>query len=266
MTEVAGVYLDARMTEPEVSGFVSGTIAVYSARRPGGEGENEDAVLRADLGEDRGILAVADGAGGAAAGARASATALLAIRSRVQGADPELLRESILLGVDDANAGVAALGVGAATTLALVVVRGRTVRSYHVGDSIVLATGQRGKRKLETVAHSPVGYAVEAGVIDEREAMHHGERHIVSNLVGCPDMRVEISPPVELAARDTLLLASDGVTDNLHVDEIVDLIRKGPIEGAANELAREVLSRMDGEGEKLPSKPDDLSFVLFRPR
>ena len=101
------------------------------------------------------------------------------------------LRDAILNGFEDANGAVQALGIGAATTLAVVEVKENIVRPYHVGDSMILVVGQRGKIKLQSVPHSPVGYGVESGLLDEKEAMYHEERHLVSNVVGSPDMRIE---------------------------------------------------------------------------
>ena len=49
------------------------------------------------------------------------------------------------------------LGAGSATTLAVAEVVGQTVRTYHVGDSPIWVFGQRGRLKLQTVPHSPVG-------------------------------------------------------------------------------------------------------------
>ena len=49
------------------------------------------------------------------------------------------------------------------------------------------------------------------------------------NVIGSSDMRVEVGPALQLAARDTVLLASDGLFDNLYIDEIVDTIRRGPL-------------------------------------
>ncbi len=117
--------------------------------------------------------------------------------------------------------------------------------------------------KFATLPHSPVGYAVEAGYLDERQALLHEDRHIVSNLVGTREMRIDLGAPYSMAPFDTLLLASDGLFDNLPAGEIVSIIRKGRREEAATRLARrcaEVMSGVSGE----PSKPDDFSFVLYR--
>jgi len=168
-------------------------------------------------------------------------------------------------GIERANEAVLELGVGAGTTLAAVEVQDGTVRPYHVGDSTILLVGQRGKLKLQTIAHSPVGFAVEAGVLDESEAMHHEDRHFVSNMLGVADMRIEVGSARRLARRDTLLVASDGLSDNLHKDEIVERIRTGPLAVVAERLVRDARRRMEAPIEGEPSKPDDLTFVAFRP-
>jgi serine/threonine protein phosphatase PrpC len=143
-------------------------------------------------------------------------------------------------------------------------IAGATLRTYHVGDSAILVVGQRGKVKLQTVAHSPVGYAVESGLMGEQEAMHHDERHLISNAVGAADMRIEIGSPLRLAARDTVLLATDGLFDNLEIGEIVEGIRVKPLRVVAEGLAQRVAERMRAPSAGEPSKPDDVTFILFR--
>jgi serine/threonine protein phosphatase PrpC len=112
--------------------------------------------------------------------------------------------------------------------------------------------------------HSPTGFAVEAGFLDERAALHHEERHLVSNMIGTTDMRIDVGASVELRPRDTVLLASDGLTDNLHMHEIIELARKGPLPRALDSIAGLATRRMTVESMHQPSKPDDLSIILFR--
>ena len=243
-----------------------GTAVVYSSRSPCKESANEDTAMLAPCGHDAGVLAVADGLGGERAGGEAADLTMKTLTAAVeQGLDDDaMLRTAILNGVETANRDVQALGIGAATTLAVVEVRGDSVRTYHVGDSMILVVGQRGKIKLQTTSHSPVGYAVEAGLLDEREAIHHEDRHIVSNVIGSPEMRIEIGPVIRLAPRDTILLASDGLFDNLHVDEVVDRIRKGPLHKAVASLAADAHKRMIDHQPGQPSKPDDLTILAYR--
>jgi serine/threonine protein phosphatase PrpC len=101
-------------------------------------------------------------------------------------------------------------------------------------------------------------------MLDGEEALHHDERHLVSNLVGSAEMRIEVGSPLDLAPLDTVLLASDGLFDNLLQPEIVDEIRVKPLEQVARTLAQAAVSRMDEPVEGQPSKPDDLTFLLYR--
>jgi serine/threonine protein phosphatase PrpC len=61
-----------------------------------------------------------------------------------------------------------------------------------------------------------------------------------------------------------VLVASDGLYDNLHRREIVEVIRKGKLLASAEELARSGIGRMTVPTEGEPSKPDDLTFILYR--
>jgi PPM family protein phosphatase len=214
------------------------------------------------------VLAVADGLGGHAVGERAAHEAMEMLRQALDEATEsppdDQLRPAILNGIEAANAAVMALGGGAATTLALVEIQDRTVRTYHVGDSTILLTGQRGRLKLQTIAHSPIGYAVESGLIDEQTAIHHEARHVISNVIGSDQMRIEIGPTIEMAARDTLVLASDGLLDNLLPQEIVDRVRSGPLDAAVESVVQLARRRMNNEANAMPSKPDDLTVIAFR--
>jgi len=238
---------------------------MYSARCPDRE-TNEDAAALIPFTADSGILAVADGVGGNLAGHHAASLAIEALKTSLADGvqDTLMLRTAILNGVETANRTVQALGVGAATTLALVELRGNTIRPYHVGDSMILVVGQRGRIKVQTTPHSPVGFAVEAGFLDETEAMHHKDRHLVSNVIGSIDMKIEVGSTIRLAPRDTVLLASDGLFDNLAVEEIIERIRKGPIETIVERLATDATQRMIHPEDGQPSKPDDLTFSVFR--
>jgi serine/threonine protein phosphatase PrpC len=212
------------------------------------------------------VLIVADGLGGERGGELASATTVQALeRALIAAAQHgQPLRTAILDGIDSANRHVRELALGAASTLAIVEVQDGTARPYHVGDSTILITGQRGRVKVQTVPHSPVGYAVESGLLDAAEAMHHAERHVVSNVVGSDDMRIEIGSALALSPRDTILLASDGLSDNLHAEEIIDFARKGPLAKCVERLAMAAQGRMRQPEAGHPSKPDDLTIVAFR--
>lgn len=212
------------------------------------------------------VAAVADGMGGGPAGEDASATALGAVDRAVEraGATADALRAALVDAFEQANAALLEQGIGAGTTLVVVAVVDGQARAFHAGDSGALLVGQRGRVKLETVHHSPAGYAVASGLM-ERDALHtYAERHVLSNCVGSPDMRIEIGPPVPMAARDTLLLASDGVLDNVRHDALVEAMRKGPLGAAAIRIRDDARAAMRGEDPELPARPDDTTAVLLR--
>lgn len=262
----ARLVFEQELLEDAEIAFAGGSAALFSMRCPGKETPNEDAAALISTGPSSGVLAVADGLGGAPAGKQASSLAIQCLARAVTEAvrNGAEMRAGILDGFEAANEDVLALAVGAATTLTAVEFDGTFVRHYHVGDSMVLLTGQRGKVKMQSIPHSPVGYAVEAGLLDESDAMHHKERHVISNVIGSPDMRIEVGSAIEIAPRDTLVIASDGLSDNLHLPEIIAAIRKGPLPSAARLLAARARTRMAREDKGEPSKPDDLTFVIFR--
>lgn len=258
--------LAADMSEPLVlDEFGPGRLVVYSARRPGKQTSNEDSALVLGLGKSAGLLMVADGLGGLPAGDQASGLAVNALAKALSGCESAAnLRECILDGIENANRKILKQGGGGATTLAAVEISGRVIRPYHVGDSMVVVCGQRGRLKLQTMAHAPVAYAVEAGVIDEDQAMLHEDRHLVSNVVGAEDMRMEVGAELRLADRDTLVIASDGLFDNMTVPEIVETVRIGPLAKAMTALVETCRERMREGHTEHPGKPDDLSILLFR--
>jgi serine/threonine protein phosphatase PrpC len=232
-------------------------------------GPNEDSAAVIPVNEDYLVLIVADGVGGMAGARRASNLTVETIGATVLNIDETTgtkLRTAILDGIEAANQAVLDLGNRSASTLALAEIGPGYIRTYHVGDSILLLCGQRGLVKLQTTPHSPVGFAMEAGLIDENEALQHNELNLIFNVIGSADMRIEIGSELPIAARDTLLIASDGLTDNVRQEESVEIIRKGSIEKAVIGLTEIAQNRMSTEAPGRPSKPDDFTAILFRPQ
>jgi PPM family protein phosphatase len=222
------LFIDTDMSAGEIMSSAGGMVGIYSARSPDKQTANEDSAALIPFDSHSGVLVVADGLGGGPSGQQASRLAVNALNNALKQAQRARLnmREAILNGIENASRSVNALGTGAATTLAVVEIQDRAIRPYHVGDSKILVMGQRGKIKLQTLSHAPVDYAVEAGFLDAGAAMHHAERHVVSNVIGSPEMRIEIGSSITLARYDTLLMASDGLFDNLHIEEIIARARR----------------------------------------
>ena len=249
--------------------FESGIACLRVRKSPAKLSATEDAATVLPISPAALVLAVADGVGGAPGGRDAANEVMSSIAAITLPEDNEdvSLRSAIIDSIEHANREIILLGRGAGTTVAVAEVSDGAVRTYHVGDSEILVVGQRGKIKQRIVPHSPTGFAVEAGLLEENAAVHHEYRHILLNVVGSPGMRIEVGVPLLLSPKDTLLIASDGLFDNMYLDEIVNTIRCGPLTEAADNLVKLVGTRMMRTvPSQMPSKPDDLALILFRPK
>lgn len=244
-----------------------GQVATASIADLTKNGPNEDSAAIIPVNDKYMVLIVADGVGGIVGGRKASNLTIETISKSVNSIDETnggKLRTAILDGIETANQKVLDLGTGSATTLALAEIGPNYVRTYHVGDSILMICGQRGKLKLVTTPHSPVGFAMEAGLLNEKEALQHSELNLIFNVIGSTDMRIEIGSETPLAPRDTLLIASDGLTDNVMQEEMIRSIRSGPLDSGIRKLTDLTQGRMANDVEGKPSKPDDYTVILYR--
>ena len=253
------VFVRCDLAEPQSLEIAGREIVVYTHRCP-------DHGACFSVNRDTGVLHVADGVGGQASGEVAASKAIDVIYDHLCDGRNQTTREVILNALDAANECILDLGVGAATTLALVEVQADFVRPYHIGDSMITLMSQRGRVKWQSICHAPVGYAVEAGVLDEEEAMFHPDRHLVSNVLGQDDMRISLGPRLSMAARDTLVLCSDGLSDNVSTDETVERLRSGPLIDGCVQLVELAQARMrdDNNPADIPGKPDDLTIIACR--
>ncbi|MEO0649762.1 MAG: PP2C family serine/threonine-protein phosphatase [Planctomycetota bacterium] len=243
-----------------------GRVAVYCAASPLHPGRNEDAAATFTLPECA-VIAVADGVGGLPDGEAASAHALEALGRSLSDVeeDPSAtqVRNAMLDGFERGHDLIRRTGSGA-TTLVTAEVRDGTLRTFHTGDSAVLVVDRGGSLRLQTVAHSPVGYAMESGLINEEDALFHANRNVIFKCLGRDQMGIEVGWPLAIDERDAVLLASDGLLDNVTLAELVEALREPDIERSCAELGQLAEQRMRVEFDGKPSKPDDLTVAVFR--
>lgn len=241
-----------------------GTIAIHTSPvLPGSCNEDGAAVIPVD--DQRVVLAVADGVGGCPCGEDASAIALTTLAGQLAlvNGESQGVRNAVLTGFEEANRGVLEIARGAATTLVALEIARDHIRPYHVGDSLLLVVGGRGKIKTQIYGHTPAGLALRAGLINETSARRHRDRHVVSNLIGDPDMTIDVGPPFRLSPRDTVILATDGLFDNLTTAEIGRLAKAQPLEAAVNALAT-ASRRSMSNARRTWADPDDLTILAYR--
>ena len=243
-----------------------GSISIFSRSSPNNNSANEDSVGVIPIDDNTAILMVADGVGGSVHGKEASRLVLTEIRKAVARVrrKGDSLREGILSGIEKANKHMQERLAGSASTLAVAEIQEHSLSTYHVGDSEIITTDSAGNIQYQSISHSPVGYAVEAGILDEEQAIMHDERHLVSNVVGDTDMHIDVSTNIEMSPDETLLIATDGLFDNLQKSEVVEIIREGELNECGQSLVEHATERMFEQKTDQPSKFDDLSFILFR--
>lgn len=198
---------------------------------------------------ERGVFLVCDGVGGQNAGEVASQTVVdlaskLLERPRPQGSARQLALE--IIGQSNARIHHEATTIpahaGMATTIAMVIVRGKKVTVAHVGDSRVYKL-HNGTLHSLTVDHSFLQDAVRSGHFSASE-IPSSFRNIISRAIGSePTVEAEISED-EVSPGDWLLLCSDGVTRHLEDAEIAQLLEEsGTPSNACAAIRRECFAR-----------------------
>jgi len=185
---------------------------------------NEDAVR---VHEEAGLLVVADGMGGRAAGEVASRIVADVMESAVAGRDRDLvtaLEETNVAVLEAARDGRGVPGMGS-TCVACRLTQAELQVAW-VGDS----RGYRlrnGSLERLTHDHSYVQTLVDAGLITSADAECHPERNVLSICIGSPGLkRSDIGYGVEpVRAGDRILLCSDGLTGELSDDTIAGLLQ-----------------------------------------
>lgn len=203
---------------------------------------NEDQLLVADS-----IFAVADGMGGHAAGEVASLIAVDTLRDAfAENATAQGLIDAVRL----ANSNVIARqesdpntrGMGTTVCAAALVANdegdGDTFVIVNVGDSRAYLL-RDGELSQITDDHSVADELMRAGQLTEEQAATDRRRHVLTRVLGMestvnPD-RFDIDP----FRGDRILLASDGLTNEVPDSEIASILRRIDDPGeAAQELAR----------------------------
>ncbi len=205
---------------------------------------NQDAYL---VLEDRGLYAVADGMGGHRGGEVAAQLAVEALRAAyVEGADnalEEAITEANIRIFDVGSSDPNLQGMGTTMVAAAVLdgdgdTAGGQVLVANVGDSRAYLFRDGDLTQL-TEDHSMVADLLREGRISEEEAEVHPQRNIVTRVLGVYD-QVDIDFwPVDAVTGDRLVLCSDGLINEVTLDQIASVLRRldDPQE-AASELVR----------------------------
>ncbi len=195
---------------------------------------NEDCAF---VDTDLGLLMVADGMGGHAAGEVASAIAVDVITSFLREAlsnedgkpEPVGIRSLLFQTIARANRAIqvqaaadsALTGMG--TTIVLALSRGGLLHIAHVGDSRAYLMRAGALRQL-TRDHSVVAEMIRAGEITPKQARVHRLRNILSSCLGGEDVPQVDVQAVPWGNGDYLLLCSDGLNNMVEDRDIEKML------------------------------------------
>jgi len=205
------------------------------------------------------LFAIADGMGGARAGEVASRLAAAALEDDgAAAAEPEervveLIQEANRRVFERANEDASASGMG--TTMTVAIVDGGRVAFGHVGDSRAYLI-RDGEMQQLTEDHSLVNELMKSGKLSREEADIHPQRSVITRAVGTdPDVDVDVFK-IEAHEGDVFLLCSDGLTDMVDDEGILDLVERhhDDLDRAAKSL---VSAANRGGGE------DNITVIAF---
>ena len=221
---------------------------------------NEDALLV----REPYLFAVADGMGGYAAGEIASRAILKAFEAATHSLRHEQgeqnIRKVLTEAFAKANSHVFKMAVsndkftGMGTTMTALYLPGDgTAYCCHVGDSR-LYTYREGNLVQVTRDHTYVANLQASGEITEEEAFSHPQRHILMKALGVEESVRADSLHFKLVPDDRLLLCSDGLSDMLREQEILDIMGGEDLEQVADALLERSLSN---------GGRDNVSFIII---
>jgi serine/threonine protein phosphatase PrpC len=175
------------------------------------------------------LFAVADGMGGAQAGEVASKLAAAALEDTDPGtvSGPEkvtsLIQEANRRVYERAHNDPSTSGMG--TTMTVALVEGDEVTIGHVGDSRAYVV-RNGQLEQLTEDHSLVNELLKSGKLSREEAEMHPQRSVITRAVGTdPDVDVDAFT-VSTGEGDVFLLCSDGLTDMVTDESILEIVEK----------------------------------------
>ena len=229
---------------------------------------------------------LADGIGGHRAGEVAAELAVNHIMQVVARRDGRHIRRTIEEAVTEASDAIAAhsatnenlKGMGATCAIAWII--GDRLYTAYVGDSrIYLMRG--GRIQQLTVDHTWVQEAIEKGILTPELAREHPNVHVIRRYLGSPeppdpdfrlkffdnegDQQAEANQGVQILPDDVVLLCSDGLTDLVWNDEILENVRTRPNLKEASRALVDLANSRGGHDNTtviLISAPADFKVVV----
>lgn len=218
---------------------------------------NQDAYAVGEFSDEVVWSVVCDGMGGAAGGNIASALAVKVISDKINASYSEQMRDYSIKYMLDSALTAANIEVfdfaeaqpdlrGMGTTVVCAIVRDNQAYIAHAGDSRAYVI-RNGIIRQITTDHSMVQDLLSRGKITAEQAEHHPNKNIITRAVGV-DKGIEIDfEQIDLEDEDTLLICTDGLSNYVSNDEILELMCDGKHYAFADRLVKKANENGGGD-------------------
>lgn len=220
---------------------------------------NQDAYAVGELPGEVAWAVVCDGMGGEAGGNIASALAVKVISEKITSAYNEKMRDASIKNLLDSAISAANIEVydmaysrpdlqGMGTTVVAVIVRDKTAFIAHAGDSRAYIVSGDIIQQI-TTDHSLVQNLVDRGEITAEQAQHHPKKNLITRAVGV-EKRIDIDfSEIDLNDNETLILCTDGLSNYVTNNEMIDDIKDGQYYAFADRLVKR--ANKNGGGDNI---------------
>lgn len=220
---------------------------------------NQDAYAVGELPGEVAWAVVCDGMGGEAGGNIASALAVKVISEKITSAYNEKMRDASIKNLLDSAICAANIEVydmaysrpdlqGMGTTVVAVIVRDKTAFIAHAGDSRAYIVSGETIQQI-TTDHSLVQNMVDRGEITAEQAQHHPKKNLITRAVGV-EKRIDIDfSEIDLNDNETLILCTDGLSNFVTNNEMIDDIKDGQYYAFADRLVK--TANKNGGGDNI---------------
>lgn len=218
---------------------------------------NQDAYAVGEFSDEVVWAVVCDGMGGAAGGNIASALAVKVISDKINASYREKMRDMSIKNMLDSALTAANIEVydmadakpelhGMGTTVVCAIVRDNQAFIAHAGDSRAYVLSDGNINQI-TTDHSMVQDLLSRGKITDEQAAKHPNKNIITRAVGV-DKSIEIDfDQIDLDDNSTLLLCTDGLSNYVTNEEIVDSMSDGKHYAFADRLVQKANENGGGD-------------------
>lgn len=214
---------------------------------------------------DIGLMIVADGMGGHQGGEVASNLAVKIVASEIKEGlkinlndQSEIIRtavkkaDEVIYNKAQRDKSLEDMG----TTIVIALCKENDITIAHVGDSRVYLINKNNIKQI-TMDHSAVSELVQIGEITQEEARRHHLKHVITRALGIKNSAEPDIQTLQIRKEEYLLLCTDGLTDMLEDDEIMEIILKDT--GDLEQTCENLIARANKRGGR-----DNITIILAK--